>query len=86
MRSLRLEEEQVDEETEEDEKLHEEDPVGPSPEDQDMINKYRQKGTELYQNGEYAEAIVEWQKILELEPDHPEIMDSIQEAMAKLSE
>jgi hypothetical protein len=81
-----LEEEQVDEETEEDEKLHEEDPVGPSPEDQDMINKYRQKGTELYQNGEYAEAIVEWQKILELEPDHPEIMDSIQEAMAKLSE
>lgn len=80
-----LEEEQVGE-TEEGEDLTEEEPTGLSPEDQVKIQEYKQKGAELFQTGEYADAIVEWQKILELEPDHPEIMDSIQDAMAKLSE
>ena len=53
---------------------------------QAQIQGHATKAAELYQQGEYAEAIIEWQKIIELEPDHPEIMDSIQDAMAKLKE
>jgi hypothetical protein len=78
-----IEEERVDDEGEEPEP---QEPSILSAEDQANIQELTRKGVELYQNGEYAEAIVEWQKILELEPDHPETMESIQEAMGKLTE
>jgi hypothetical protein len=44
------------------------------------------KGAIHFRNDDYSEAIIEWQKALEIEPDHPEIIDSIKEAMAKLKE
>ncbi len=68
------------------EELGEDVPTTLEPDAPDQIKGYATKAAELYQQGEYADAIIEWQKILELEPDHPEIMDSIQDAMEKLKD
>lgn len=50
------------------------------------IKEYVKKGALHFKNGEYSDAIIEWQKALDIEPDHPEIVESIQEAMKKLKE
>jgi hypothetical protein len=78
--------EAADEELEEDQvEDAEEDPSALTEDYQMVINKHTESGDELYQNGEYADAIVEWQKILEIDPDHPEIVDRIKDAMTKLT-
>ncbi|MFW9877281.1 MAG: tetratricopeptide repeat protein, partial [Candidatus Thorarchaeota archaeon] len=50
------------------------------------VKDYVRNGAIHFKDGEYTEAILEWQKALDLEPDHPEIVASIKEAMAKLQE
>ncbi|WP_455391825.1 PKD domain-containing protein, partial [[Eubacterium] cellulosolvens] len=48
------------------------------------VKDYVKQGAIHFKNGDYTDAIIEWQKALDLEPDHPEIVASIKEAMAKL--
>lgn len=50
------------------------------------VKDYVRNGAIHFKDGEYTEAILEWQKALDLEPNHPEIVASIKEAMAKLQE
>jgi PKD repeat protein len=50
------------------------------------VKDYVKKGALQFKNGNYSDAIIEWQKALDIEPDHPEIVESIQEAMKKLQE
>jgi PKD repeat protein len=75
----------------------EEEPQGPEEEEEPGIEKpeeapkgsikeYVIKGALLFKDEKYTEAIIEWQKALDIEPNHPEIVESIKEAMAKLKE
>jgi len=50
------------------------------------VKDYVRLGAIHFKNEEYSDAIIEWQKALDIEPDHPEIVASIKEAMAKLRE
>ncbi len=50
------------------------------------IKYYVKKGALYFRKHHYSKAIMEWQRALELEPDHPEIVASINEALAKLKE
>ena len=50
------------------------------------VRDHVKKGAIHFKNEEYTEAILEWQKALDIESDHPEIVESIKEAMAKLQE
>ncbi len=50
------------------------------------VKEYVKKGALQFKKGNYSDAIIEWQKALDIEPDHPEIVESIKEAMKKLQE
>jgi PKD repeat protein len=50
------------------------------------VKDHVKKGALFFKDGQYSEAIIEWQKALDIEPDHPEIVESIKEAMAKMKE
>jgi hypothetical protein len=43
-----------------------------------------QKGKQFYKEGDYSDAILEWQKVLEHDPDNPEVLGLIQNAMQKM--
>ncbi|MDI6641535.1 MAG: tetratricopeptide repeat protein [Elusimicrobiota bacterium] len=42
--------------------------------------------TELYKNGQYKEAIAEWEKVLEIDPNHELSKEKIRKAKEKLGE
>jgi hypothetical protein len=50
------------------------------------VKDFVKQGALYFKDGKYSEAIIEWQKALDLEPDHPEIVESIKEAMSKMQE
>lgn len=50
------------------------------------VKDYVRLGAIHFKNEEYSDAILEWQKALDVEPDHPEIVASIKEAMTRLKE
>jgi hypothetical protein len=51
---------------------------------EDNIQKYIETGNAHYQDGNYSDAILEWQKALEENPDQPEIIELIKKAMEKM--
>jgi PKD repeat protein len=60
---------------------------GPEEETPEMkVKDHVKNGALFFKDGKYSDAIIEWQKALDIEPDHPEIVESIQEAMNKLKE
>jgi PKD repeat protein len=80
---------EVKEEKEISDDLEKEEPkkVEEEPEEPEFtVKDYVKGGAIHFRNGKYTEAIIEWQKALDLEPDHPEIVASIKEAMAKIKE
>ena len=58
----------------------------PEDENKMTVKDFVRKGALYFKDGNYSDAIIEWQKALDIEPDHPEIVESIQEAMKKLQE
>ena len=48
------------------------------------VKEYVRSGAIHFKDKEYPDAIIEWQKALDIEPDHPEIIASIKEAMQRL--
>ncbi len=55
-------------------------------EEEMTVKDYVRKGALYFKDKKYSEAIIEWQKALDIEPDHPEIVESIKEAMSKMKE
>jgi PKD repeat protein len=80
--------ESADDATDEEEPEAEEPEEEPEaePEAELTVRDYVIEGAKHFKNGDYTDAIIQWQKALDKEPDHPEIVASIKEAMAKLKE
>ena len=49
-----------------------------------LIKDYLDQGQDYYDQGNYSEAILEWQKALDLKPNDTDIIKKIQEAMAEI--
>ncbi|MBU3956568.1 tetratricopeptide repeat protein [bacterium] len=45
-----------------------------------MMSEYFNTGTKFYMNGRYAEAIKEWEKVLEIDPSHKQSKSAIEKA------
>ncbi len=52
----------------------------------DEIDDYLNKGLKYYSNGEYAEAIGEWEKVLGIDPENQKALDYIKDAEKKIKE
>ncbi len=50
------------------------------------VKDYVRRGAIHFKNEEYSDAIIEWQKALDIESNHPEIVASIKEAMQRLKQ
>ncbi len=50
------------------------------------MKEHYNKGSELYAAGKYKKAIKEWEKVLEIDPEHQQSKDSIAKARKKLEE
>ncbi|MFH1352027.1 MAG: PorV/PorQ family protein [bacterium] len=73
-----LKEEKADEKTAKEQKKEEKKKA--------IMTEHYNKGTEYYQKGEYKKAIGEWEKVLELDPNHKASKEVIEKARKKLEE
>ncbi len=55
-----------------------------SEEQQKLIQEYTENGTKYYEEKKYSEAVIEWQKALDIDPDQPEILNSLKNTMEKI--
>lgn len=55
-------------------------------EEEETIRRLYLTGMQLFSNDEYAEAIVEWQKILEIDPTNESVQKNIDEARQRLKQ
>ncbi|MBA3065121.1 tetratricopeptide repeat protein, partial [bacterium] len=51
-----------------------------------LMTEYFNKGTALYMDGRYSEAIKEWKKVLKLDPSHEQSKIVIEKAKQKQRE
>ncbi|MFH1958339.1 MAG: PorV/PorQ family protein [bacterium] len=51
-----------------------------------MMQEYLSRGTDFYKQGKYREAIVEWEKFLELDPTQESFRQKVEKIKAKLRE
>jgi len=51
---------------------------------EELLQEYDKKAKKFYIEGKYSDAILEWQKALEIDPDQPEIQNAIQEALKEI--
>lgn len=50
----------------------------------DRMSQYFNQGVEAYTNSKLVEAIASWKQVLEINPNHPETLDYMEKATAKL--
>ncbi len=51
---------------------------------ENIINDAIESGNEYFQDENYSDAIIQWQKALDLDPDQPEVLEKIQKAIELL--
>jgi hypothetical protein len=51
---------------------------------EELLQEYNENAKQFYDEGKYSDAILEWQKALEIDPEQPEIQSAIQEALKKI--
>jgi len=62
-----------------------ESPKEPRETEKERLQRYYWQGLKHYKNGEYKQAVVWWEKLLELKPDHTEAKWRIKKAKEKLA-